>query len=110
MGLWLEERHGKASERRATPSARAWNFDGTCEGPDHITRHIIPDAITPTASGVEVLNDEALLSLLHAAFHGVGAIDEFGVDLERHRLKITGMRGNAAKLGSSWPRRSPIPQ
>ena len=45
-------------------------------------RHITPDAITRTTTGVEaVLHGEALISLLNAAFHGAGTIKILGGDL-----------------------------
>ena len=51
------------------------------------TRHI-----TSTATGVEpVLNGDALMSLLNAAFHGAGTIEVLGGDLDRHRMEVTGI-------------------
>lgn len=54
------------------------------------TRHITPDAITRTATGVEaVLHVDALMPLLNAAFYGVGTIEILGGDLNRHRMEVT---------------------
>jgi len=65
------------------------------------TRHITPDAITRTATGVEaVLHGEALMSLLNAAFHGAGTIEVLGGDLDRHRMEVTGidMHGHETRV------------
>ena len=57
------------------------------------TRHIIPDAITRTATGIEaVLHGDALLSLLNAAFHGSGTIEVLGGDFDRHRMEVIGIQ------------------
>ena len=57
------------------------------------TRHITPDAITRTPTGVEaVLHGEALISLLNAAFHGTGTIEVLGGDLDRHRMEVIGIQ------------------
>ena len=51
------------------------------------TRHIIPDAITRTATGIEaVLHGDALLSLLNAAFHGSCRIREFRSNPEMREI------------------------
>lgn len=56
------------------------------------TRHIISDAITRTATGVEaVLHGDALMSLLNAAFHGAGTIEILGGNLDRHQMEVTGI-------------------
>ena len=56
------------------------------------SRHITPDAITRTATGVEaVLHGAALVSLLDAAFHGAGTIEILGGDLDRRRMEVTGI-------------------
>ncbi|MES2846072.1 MAG: hypothetical protein V4804_01810 [Pseudomonadota bacterium] len=65
------------------------------------TRHITPDAITRTATGVEaILHGEALMSLLNAAFHGAGTIEVLGGDLDRHRMEVTGidMQGRETRI------------
>ena len=65
------------------------------------TRHIIPDAITRPATGIEaVLHGDALLSLLNAAFHGSGTIEVLGGDLDRHRMEVTGieMQGRETRV------------
>lgn len=65
------------------------------------TRHITPDAITRTTTGVEaVLHGDALMSLLNAAFHGAGTIEILGGDLDRHRMEVTGieMRGHETRV------------
>lgn len=65
------------------------------------TRHITPDAIKRTATGVEaVLHGEALMSLLNAAFHGAGTIEVLGGDLDRHRMEVTGieMQGGETRV------------
>jgi hypothetical protein len=54
------------------------------------TRHITPDTITRTATGIEaVRHGEALMSPLNAAFHGAGTIEILGDDLNRHRMEVT---------------------
>jgi hypothetical protein len=65
------------------------------------TRHITPDAITRTATGVEaILHGEALMSLLNAAFHGAGTIEVLGGDLDRHRMEVTAidMQGRETRI------------
>jgi biotin synthase-like enzyme len=65
------------------------------------TRHITPDAITRTATGVEVvLHGKALMALLNAAFHGSGTVEILGGDLDRHRMEVTGieMQGRETRV------------
>ncbi|HCY98432.1 MAG: hypothetical protein A3D16_17830 [Rhodobacterales bacterium RIFCSPHIGHO2_02_FULL_62_130] len=65
------------------------------------TRHITPDAMIRTATGIEaVLHGEALMSPLNAAFHGARAIKILDGDLDRHRMEATGikMRGRETRV------------
>lgn len=65
------------------------------------TRHITPDTITRTGTGVEaILHGEALISLLNAAFHGAGTIEVLGGDLNRCRMEVTGieMQGGETRV------------
>lgn len=60
----------------------------------------LPDSAR-TATGIEaVLHGEALVSLLNAAFHGVGTIEVLGGDLDRHRMEVTGieMQGRETRV------------
>ena len=64
------------------------------------TRHITPDDITRSATGLEaVLHGVALVSLLNAAFHGAGTIKFLGGDPDRHQMEITGIDRRGCETG-----------